>query len=67
MLKNLKYRLKHLWHMIRRLSGDDAYEQYLKHHAESHAGTVDAPPALSREAFFKLWQEDKWKGVKRCC
>ncbi len=53
--------------MIRRLTGDDAYERYLKHHATFHATSVDAPPPLSRQAFFKLWQDDKWKGINRCC
>lgn len=64
-------KLKSFWQNIRRLSGDDAYEQYLKHYAEAHAsadGVVEevAVP-LSREAFFKEWQDKKWKGVKRCC
>ena len=49
-------RLKALWRVVRRLSGDDAYERYLRHHAEQHV-----------EAFFKQWQDGKWKGVKRCC
>jgi len=60
-------KLQHLWHLVRQLSGDDAYERYLKHHAEFHASALDVAPALSRKAFFKLWQNDKWKGVKRCC
>ena len=64
-------KLKHLWHCIwngvRQLSGDDAYERYLKHHAAFHANTVDARPALSRKAFFALMQDENWKGVKRCC
>jgi uncharacterized short protein YbdD (DUF466 family) len=67
MIKIIVKRIKHFWHMIRRLSGDDAYEQYLKHHAVFHATVVDAPPALSRKDFFKLWQENKWKGINRCC
>jgi uncharacterized short protein YbdD (DUF466 family) len=54
---------KRAWRNIRQLSGDDAYERYLQHHAEYH---VDEPP-LSREAFFEEWQERKWNGVKRCC
>lgn len=60
-------KLRHLWHLLRRISGDDAYELYLKHHAEFHRLTVDAPPALSRKEFFKLWQDSKWKGINRCC
>jgi uncharacterized short protein YbdD (DUF466 family) len=55
--------LRRLWWAVRRLSGDDAYERYLAHHAEHHP--EEAP--LSREAFFKQWQDNKWKGVKRCC
>lgn len=51
------------WRVIRRLSGDDAYERYLKHHA-THG--QESPP-LSRAEFFRQWQDGKWKGVKRCC
>ena len=67
MLKKLQTRFKYLCHLIRRLSGDDAYEQYLKHYAAYHANTLDAPPALDKRAFYKLWEEDKWKAIKRCC
>jgi uncharacterized short protein YbdD (DUF466 family) len=55
--------LKSLWGVVRRLSGDDAYERYLVHHAAHHP----KEPAQSKEAFFKEWQDSKWKGVKRCC
>lgn len=61
-------RLKSFWRMIRRLSGDDAYERYLQHYAqhlnEQHS---HEQPLLSKEEFFKQWQDGKWKGVKRCC
>ena len=63
-------KFKALWRTIRRLSGDDAYEQYLKHFAEHHAAHLkpeEPQEPLSREAFFKEWQDKKWKGVKRCC
>jgi uncharacterized short protein YbdD (DUF466 family) len=63
MMNVIKEKLQRLWNAVRRMSGDDAYERYLKHFAEHHA---DAAP-LSREAFFKQWQDEKWKGVKRCC
>jgi uncharacterized short protein YbdD (DUF466 family) len=55
--------MRQVWNAIRRLSGDDAYERYLRHHAEYHPDL----PALSRAAFFKQWQDGQWKGVKRCC
>lgn len=55
--------LRRLWQFIRRLSGDDAFERYLRHHAAAHP---DDPP-LSRGEFFKREQERKWNGVRRCC
>ena len=54
--------LKIVWQAIRQLSGDDAYERYLKHHAQHHQGEP-----LSKKEFFKRWQDAKWQGVKRCC
>ncbi len=59
----MKSFLTKLWNAIRRLSGDDAYERYLRHLAQHHPEQTP----LSREAFFKEWQDNKWKGVKRCC
>jgi uncharacterized short protein YbdD (DUF466 family) len=58
-------KLKLFWQNIRQLSGDDAYERYLAHYNEFHIAESDPP--LSREAFFKQWQDSKWKGIKRCC
>ena len=64
-------KLKAFWRYVRRLTGDDAYEQYLKHFAENHAAQMspaeDALTPLTREAFFKEWQDKKWKDIKRCC
>ena len=67
-------KLKYFWHNIRELSGDDAYERYLmrlaehrKMHAHENYHLQHDEQALSREAFFKQWQDAKWKGIKRCC
>lgn len=62
--------VKSVWKMIRRLSGDDAYEQYLLHYQQHHVAREAADNQsmpLSREAFFKQWQDKKWTGIKRCC
>ena len=56
-------RLKHVWQVIRRLSGDDGYERYLAHHAAAHPGA--AP--LSRRDWFARQEQQKWGGIKRCC
>ncbi len=56
-----------MWANIRQLSGDDAYERYLKHYAEHHADALEGKPPLSKGAFFREWQDKKWNGIKRCC
>ena len=58
--------LKKAWRLLRRLSGDDAYERYLAHYAAKHSGN-DEHPLLSKAEFFKQWQDEKWQGIKRCC
>jgi uncharacterized short protein YbdD (DUF466 family) len=57
------------WRLLRRLSGDDAYERYLSHIAKHHGSDCDHEmhPPLSKKDFFKQWQNEKWNGVKRCC
>jgi uncharacterized short protein YbdD (DUF466 family) len=47
---------------LRAVSGDDAYERYLTHHARRHTG-----PPLSRKAFYEEREQRKWSGVSRCC
>jgi len=56
-------RLQTFWQGVRRLSGDDAYERYLEHRSTHHA---DEPP-LTRTEFFRRWQDEQWRGARRCC
>ena len=49
---------------VRHISGDDAYERYLEHWQTHHAG--EAEP-LDRKTFFKMEQDRKWNGIRRCC
>jgi uncharacterized short protein YbdD (DUF466 family) len=63
MSKHLRKILLRCWRALRELSGDDAYERYLTHHATCHA---ERSP-LSRKSYFELQQQHKWDGVKRCC
>jgi uncharacterized short protein YbdD (DUF466 family) len=56
--------LRQGWRAIRQLSGDDAYERYLAHHADCHA---HAAVPLSRKEFFRQQQQAKWGGIRRCC
>lgn len=63
MAKRLNVLLLRGWRMLRELSGDDAYERYLAHHAALHAGT----PPLSRREYFRRHEQEKWGGIRRCC
>jgi uncharacterized short protein YbdD (DUF466 family) len=51
------------WGYLRTVSGDDAYERYLAHHAAAHPGQ----PVMTPKAFFVERQKQKWSGVTRCC
>lgn len=51
------------WRYLREVSGDDAYERYLAHHAARHAG--EKP--MTAKAYFAERQRQKWSGVTRCC
>jgi uncharacterized short protein YbdD (DUF466 family) len=59
----MKNRWQHCWHFIRRLATDDAYDRYVEHHRQQHAGA----PVLDRRAFYLKEQQRKWTGVQRCC
>lgn len=59
------------WQFVRRLSGDDAYEQYLRRRAVHDADCTLAEAArsepLSRREFYRTRQLERWNGIKRCC
>jgi len=59
----MSQRLRELWRLVRALATDDAYERYLLHIAQAHAG---AKP-MSRREFYLGEQQRKWTGVSRCC
>ncbi|MEE9234801.1 MAG: YbdD/YjiX family protein [Candidatus Acidoferrales bacterium] len=54
------------WAWLRAVSGDDAYERYLAHHQEKHAG--QGPP-LSRKDFYRQRLEHQYDPANpsRCC
>lgn len=52
-----------LWAGLRAVTGDDAYERYIEHHAAQHPGT----PPLSRRAFYEAEQNRQWSRINRCC
>lgn len=63
MAARLSVWLKRGWGLLRQLSGDDAYERYLVHHAASHPERLP----LSRRDWFRRHEQEKWGGIRRCC
>ncbi|MEW6038470.1 MAG: YbdD/YjiX family protein [Pseudomonadota bacterium] len=57
-------KLVSLWRTVRTVTGDDAYERYLEHWRQHHAGEGQPP---SRKAFWRAEQQRRWNGVRRCC
>jgi len=55
--------LRRLWHFVREVTGDNAYDRYLAHHRLHHPGQ----PPLSPRDFYRQQQERKWSRVSRCC
>ena len=64
-MKSLTESVRHIWQVIRRISGDDAYERYLLHWDKYHANEGGQP--LDCKEFFKAEQSRKWDGIRRCC
>jgi uncharacterized short protein YbdD (DUF466 family) len=63
-MKKLGGILRQGWAMLRRLSGDDAYECYLEHLQRRHPEVTP----LNRHDFLKAEQERRWNGgPNRCC
>ena len=59
----IKQQVVELVRLIRRISGDDAYERYVQHHQQCHR----QQPLLGQRAFYLAEQQRKWNGIKRCC
>jgi uncharacterized short protein YbdD (DUF466 family) len=55
--------LRAAWALLRRASGDDAYERYLEHAHHVHPGRQP----LSRAGFERERQERRWQSASRCC
>ena len=60
---NLPRGVAALWHWLRSVSGDDAYERYLEHLRVAHP---ERQPPSARE-FYVDEQKRRWGGVNRCC
>lgn len=60
----MKKTLSGMWRVLRRLSGDEAYDRYLRHHAAAHPGDR----CMNRREFYLDSENRRWSGgVQRCC
>jgi len=86
-LPGIKTWSRSCWGVVRRLSGDDAYERYLEsfyrgheemqnpgvqnsgnhRHDCRHNELQENTLPLTKQEYFKQWQDSKWTGIKRCC
>lgn len=64
-LHKKKFKISRIWQMIRTISGDNAYDIYLKNYIQCK--THNQKKILSRRQFFIKRLEEKWSGVNRCC
>jgi uncharacterized short protein YbdD (DUF466 family) len=65
---NLKFEISNFraaWWWLRQVSGDAAYESYVRSHQRKH-GCRDTAP-LSREEFYLDTLRRRYSGVSRCC
>jgi uncharacterized short protein YbdD (DUF466 family) len=51
--------LRRLWSFLREVTGDSAYETFLRR-------TSSGPPP-TRQEFFREWLARRYKGPNRCC
>ena len=56
-------RLGEFGSLLRRASGDDAWERFVAHRRAVHPGE----PLPSRHEFWCSEVDRKWQGVNRCC
>ncbi len=57
--------LRRAWWYFRQITGDAAYENYLRRH--THASHTPACRVLSREEFYLDALRRRYTGVSRCC
>jgi len=62
-MRSLHARWQILWSALRTLTGDDAYDRYVRHVHARHPGT----PPLDRQAFYAAELDRRWEQVNRCC
>jgi uncharacterized short protein YbdD (DUF466 family) len=58
-------RFRALWHWLRAVSGDDAYDRYVEHWRTAHALQGGKP--MTRAEYFRYEQDRKWSRIRRCC
>lgn len=58
----MRSRIAAFWRALRQLTGDDAYDRYVRAHSPQCQH-----PVLSRRAFYAQREQSKWSSIQRCC
>ena len=60
--------LRKIWLRLREVTGDAAYENYLRHYAANPGCLGASPPAkMSRAEFYTDSLRRKYSTINRCC
>jgi uncharacterized short protein YbdD (DUF466 family) len=66
--KRARRTLREIWRWLREVTGDAAYENYLRHCAANAGGPGASPPAkMSRAEFYTDSLRRKYSTINRCC
>lgn len=55
--------LNTLWHLLRHLADENAYENYRAHQLAYHPEKI----ILNKKQFYRQLQHNKWQKTQRCC
>jgi uncharacterized short protein YbdD (DUF466 family) len=67
-MSQLNRALRKAWLWLREVTGDAAYENYLRHCAASEAGSVASTgKRMSRAEFYSDSLRRKYSTINRCC
>jgi uncharacterized short protein YbdD (DUF466 family) len=67
-LKQANRALRKAWQWLREITGDAAYENYLRHCAANEARTsVSANKKMTRAEFYSDSLHRKYSTINRCC
>ena len=66
-LKQANRALRKAWRWLREVTGDAAYENYLRHCATNESASSLPPQRMTRAEFYSDALRRKYSTINRCC